>query len=164
MWFYENRGLPLRILLLGTSMSGLIIPQIANAVIETGNWRFVFPVIALLPLCIGLPVAYLLFRDPLPSERPASVRDAQGDVARLTLNEVIRRWMLFLSVVVIALAYGGAHIHMVQMFQMHGFSAARAGGVMGIVASGIFAGRIIVGLLLIDFGCPAWRFRYCCFR
>ncbi len=161
MWFYENRGLALGILLLGTSIAGLIVPQIANAVINASDWRYVFPVMALLPLCIGIPVAYFLFRDPTPAERPNALRGANGELIGLTLREVLRGyrfWVLFLSIVAIALAYGGAHIHMVQMVQMHGLSPGQAATVMGVVASGIFAGRVIIGLMFDRFWAPAIAF------
>ncbi len=161
MWFFENRGLALGILLLGTSIAGFIVPQIANAVIEASNWRFVFPAMALLPLFIGLPVAFFLFRDPTSAERPSALGDANGDLTGLTLKQVFgdyRFWLLFLSVVAIALAFGGAHIHMVQMAQMHGFSAAKAASVMAVVAVGIFSGRVIIGLLFDRFWAPAIAF------
>lgn len=161
LWFVKHKGLALGILLLGTSIAGLIVPQIANAVIEVSNWRFVFPVMAMLPLFVGLPLAFFLFRDPKPEERPASIRDASGELAGLQLDEVFRGyrfWVLFFSVIAIALAYGGAHIHMAQMVQLHGFTAGQAAGVMGVVASGIFAGRVIVGLLFDRFWAPAVAF------
>jgi MFS transporter, OFA family, oxalate/formate antiporter len=161
MWFFENRGLALGILLLGTSVAGLVVPQIANAVVNASNWRFVFPAMALLPLCIGLPVAYFLFRDPMPSERPAALRDANGDLIGLSLRAVLRShrfWLLLFSVVAIALAYGGAHIHMVQIVQIHGLTPGQAAGVMGVVAVGIFAGRVIIGLLFDRFWAPAIAF------
>lgn len=161
MWFYENKGLALGILLLGTSIAGLIVPQIANAVVEAASWREVFPVMALLPLLVGLPIAFLLFRDPLPSERPHEIRSATGELTGFGLREALqhyRFWILFASVVCIALAYGGAHIHMVQIVQMHGLSPGQAAVVMGVVASGIFAGRVIVGLLFDKFWAPAVAF------
>ena len=161
MWFYKNRGLALGILLLGTSIAGLIVPQIANRVLEAFDWRMVFPVLALLPLLIGLPVALAMFRDPLPEERPSEIRNQDGNLTGMALGTAIRGyrfWALFLSVVLIALAYGGAHIHMVQMVQMHGLTAGEAAIVMSVVASGIFVGRIIVGLLFDKFWAPGVAF------
>ncbi len=161
MWFYENKGLALGILLLGTSIAGLIVPQIANAVVEAASWREVFPVMALLPLLVGLPIAFFLFRDPSPSERPQEIRSSTGELTGFGLREALqhyRFWILFASVVCIALAYGGAHIHMVQIVQMHGLTPGQAATVMGVVASGIFAGRVIVGLLFDKFWAPAVAF------
>ncbi len=158
MWFYENRGLALGILLLGTSLAGLIVPFLSNAVLEAFDWRAVFPALAMLPLFVGLPIAFFLFRDPLPHERPAKNISETGGLTGMTLADALRGyrfWILFLSIVFIALAYGGAHIHMVQIVQMHGLSAGQAALVMSVVAAGIFSGRIIVGFLFDKFWAPA---------
>ena len=161
MWFAKNRGLALGIMLLGTSLAGLIIPQIGTRAIEAGGWRLVFPVVALMPLALALPLALGWFREPRPEERPVGVAGADGALVGRTVSAAMRDyrfWVLFGSIMLIALAYGGAHIHMVQMVQLHGFSAKTAAGVMGIVALGILAGRVIVGLLFDRFWAPGVAF------
>lgn len=161
MWFAKNRGLALGIMLLGTSLAGLVVPQIAQAAIASGGWRWAFPVLALLPLLVALPIGLAWFREPRAEERPAGVSDASGALAGLTLAEAARGyrfWVLFGSIFVIALAYGGAHIHMAQIVQLHGFTAQAAAGVMGVVAIGILAGRVIVGLLFDRFWAPGIAF------
>jgi len=161
MWFSKNRGLALGIMLLGTSFAGLLVPQLAQAAIASNGWRFAFPALALLPLLLALPVGLAWFREPRPEERPAGVSDASGQLVGLTLKEAARGyrfWVLFVSILVIALAYGGAHIHMAQIVQLHGFGAGTAAGVMGVVALGILAGRVIVGLLFDRFWAPGIAF------
>jgi MFS transporter, OFA family, oxalate/formate antiporter len=157
MWFSKNRGLALGIMLLGTSLSAMVVPQIAQRAIAAWGWRAAFPATALLPLLVAIPLALLWFREPLPHERPAGVADASGKLTGLTIGEALRSyrfWVLIASIVVIALAYGGAHIHMAQIVALHGFSPAVAASVLGVVALGILAGRIIVGLLFDRFWAP----------
>lgn len=161
MWFNRNRGLALGVMLLGTSLSAIVVPQIAQAAIARFGWRGAFPAAALLPLLVGLPIALLWFREPRPEERPAGVADAAGNLTGLTLAEAMRGrrfWVLLASILVIALAYGGAHIHMAQIVQLHGFSAQTAASVLGVVALGILAGRVIVGLLFDRFWAPGVAF------
>lgn len=161
MWFAQNRGLALGIMLIGTSIAGLVVPQIAQRAIEAGGWRLAFPVLALLPLLVALPLGLAWFREPRADERPASVTDAHGQVAGLTLAQAARGyrfWVLFASIAIIALAYGGAHIHMAQIVGLHGFAPKTAAGVMGVVALGILSGRVIVGLLFDRFWAPGVAF------
>ncbi len=161
MWFSANRGLALGIMLIGTSIAGMVVPQIAQAAIAGGGWRLAFPVLALLPLLIALPVGLAWFREPRPEERPAAISDASGNVAGLTLREAARGyrfWVLLTSILIIALAYGGAHIHMAQIVGLHGFAPATAASVMGVVALGILSGRVIVGLLFDRFWAPGVAF------
>ncbi|MEP3050703.1 MAG: MFS transporter [Erythrobacter sp.] len=157
LWFYKKRGLALGILLLGTSLAGLFVPQIANRVLEMADWRTVFLALAALPLFIGLPLAIALFRDPKPEERPPAISANSGDLTGMALAEALkgyRFWILFGSIMMIAFAYGGAHIHMVQIVQFHGFTSSDAANVMSVVALGIFSGRLIVGLLFDRFWAP----------
>lgn len=161
MWFNRNRGLALGIMLLGTSLSAVVVPQIAQAAIARFGWRTAFPATALLPLLVGVPLALTWFREPRPEERPAGVADAAGNLTGLTLAQAMRGyrfWVLLTSILVIALAYGGAHIHMAQIAQLHGHSAQTAASVLGVVALGILAGRVIVGLLFDRFWAPGVAF------
>ncbi len=161
MWFNRHRGLALGIMLLGTSLAAMVVPQIAQAAISVGGWRLAFPAVALLPLLVALPLTLLWFREPRPEERPVGVADTSGTVFGLTLAEAARGyrfWVLLASILVIAIAYGGAHIHIAQIVGMHGFSAEVAASILGVVAIGILAGRLLVGFLFDRFWAPGIAF------
>ncbi len=161
MWFDKHRGLALGIMLIGTSIAAIIVPQVATRAISAGGWRLAFPVVALFPLLISLPVGYFWFREPRPDERPASINDAGGNLVGLTLGQAMRGyrfWVLLVSILIIALAYGGAHIHMAQIVALHGYTPAVAASVLGVVALGILAGRIGVGLLFDRLWAPGVAF------
>ncbi len=161
MWFDKQRGLALGIMLIGTSIAAIVVPQVATRAISAGGWRLAFPVVALFPLLISLPVGYLWFREPRPDERPASVNDIGGNLVGLTLGQAMRGhrfWVLLASILIIALAYGGAHIHMAQIVALHGYTPAVAASVLGVVALGILAGRIGVGLLFDRLWAPGVAF------
>ena len=57
MWFFKNRGLALGILLVGTSISALVVPRVAVWAIGEWGWRGMYPAVAMLPLLVALPVA-----------------------------------------------------------------------------------------------------------
>lgn len=161
MWFNKHRGLALGIMLLGTSLAAMIVPQIAQKAISMGGWRTAFPAVALLPLLIALPVAYFWFREPRPEECPEGVADASGAIFGVTLKEALsgyRFWVLLASILLIAMAYGGAHIHIAQIVGLHGFSAEVAASVLGVVAIGILTGRLLVGFLFDRFWAPGVAF------
>lgn len=161
LWFNRNRGLALGIMLLGTSLAALVVPQIAHRAIAAGGWRMAFPLVALLPILIALPIGLLWFREPRPEERPAGVTGVDGKVTGFPLAQVVRSyrfWVLLGSIVMIAFAYGGAHIHIAQIVGLHGFSTQVAASVLGVVAIGILAGRLIVGFLFDRFWAPGVAF------
>ncbi len=161
LWFNRHRGLALGIMLLGTSLAAMVVPQIAQKAIASGGWRMAFPIVALLPLCVALPLAWLWFREPRPEERPAGVSDESGMIVGFTLSEALksyRFWILLVSILLTAFAYGGAHIHIAQIVGLHGFSAEVGASVLGVVAIGILVGRLLVGFLFDRFWAPGIAF------
>lgn len=165
LWFAKNRGFALGIMLIGTSAAAFVVPQIAVAAISNFGWRALFPMVAMLPLLVALPVGLVFFREPRPDERPAAVTSADGSVAGLTFSQAVRTrqfWVLWASILIIALAYGGAHIHLPAIVADHGLTAKAAAGVMGVVGTGLLIGRVGVGFLLDRIWGPALAFPILC--
>jgi MFS family permease len=149
MWFDKNRGLALGVLLVGTSISALVVPRVAVWVIENYGWRAMYPAVALFPLLIALPVALLWFREPRPEEAPRTLR-ADGRASGVSLRAALRDrrfWTIWASIACVALAYGGAHIHMPEIIKQHGMTAEQGAGIMGMIGLALMAGRIITGWL-----------------
>lgn len=166
LWFFRNRGLALGLTLVGTSLAAMIIPPLASWAIEAHGWRLAFPIIALLPLLIALPVGYKLFREPRPEERPIELATTGngGTLAGLTLREAIgsyRFHLLFVSILLIAFAYGGAHIHLPEMLRSHGLGE-QAKWVASSLGLSLLAGRVITGALIDRFWAPAVTFPVLC--
>jgi MFS transporter, OFA family, oxalate/formate antiporter len=165
MWFVQNRGLALGIMLLGTSAAGFIVPKVAGYMVQTVGWREMFPVVALFPLLLALPVCLALFREPRTDERPANLNTRSGELKGRTLTEAARTrqfWLLLSSILLIALAYGGAHIHMIPIVMDHGLTLDQATSMMGVVALGLLCGRLGVGLMLDRIWGPAIAFPVLC--
>lgn len=166
LWFVRNRGLALGIMMLGTSAAAVIVPRIAVWALGLGGWRMIFPAVALLPILIALPAIVALFREPRAEERPVQIAVADdGSVAGMTLSAAMRTrqfWLLWVSILLISLAYGGAHTHMPAIIKDHGLGIGDAAGIMGIVGLGLLSGRLIVGALLDRLWGPGVGFPVLC--
>ena len=154
LWFFKHRGLALGILLLGTSLAAIVVPKLAVWGIENYGWRAMFAIVALLPLFVALPIGYFLFREPRPEERPAGITGTGGRLTGVSLGTALRDgrfWLIWLSIAIIATAFGGAFINMPAMLSDRGLEAQTAASVMGILGLGILSGRLITGALLDRF-------------
>ena len=160
LWFFRHRGLALGLTLVGTSISAMLLPTLTVQFVTHLGWRESFALLALLPLAVALPVGLAWFREPRVEERPAELVTAAGGglvLAGRTLGEALREYRfyaLWVSIVLISVAYGGALVHMPSMLGAQGFTPAQAASVMGVFGLSIFAGRIITGLLLDRFWAP----------
>ncbi|MEO0462913.1 MAG: MFS transporter [Pseudomonadota bacterium] len=153
LWFYANRGLALGILLMGTSLAAMVIPKVAVWAIEAYGWRSMFAIIAVFPILAAV-VNFLLFREPRPEERPAAIESETGGLTGKTLGAALsdyRFYVIWLSIALIAGAFGGAFINMPKMLSLRDLDPQTAASVMGILGIGIFAGRLITGALLDRF-------------
>ena len=153
LWFFKHRGLALGILLMGTSLAAMVVPKFAVFVIENYGWRSMFASVAIFPMA-ALVVAFFLFREPRPEERPKAIESDTGKLTGATLGSALtnyRFWLIWLSIALIATAFGGAFINMPTMLRLRGVDAQTAASVMGILGIGIFAGRLITGALLDRF-------------
>lgn len=163
MWFVKNRGLALGILLLGTSLAGIVVPQLARLAIDGAfpfvgsGWRAAFPTLAMLPLFVALPLAFWLFREPLAHERLAGLAGGDGKLFGIDLGTAVRGyrfWVIWVSIACVSVAFGGVFINMVEITKLHGFTAAEGATVMSVLAVGILAGRLITGMLFDRFWAP----------
>lgn len=96
-WFVRRRGLALGILLTGTSIGGVIIPQIATPLITAFGWRTAMLAISMLVWLLLLPAVLLLVKErpedggALPDGDPAtSAPAARAATIGLTLAQALR--------------------------------------------------------------------------
>lgn len=157
LWFYRRRGLALGLTLVGTSLAAVIVPEIAVWGIENLGWRYTYPLIAMLPLLVALPVALKFFHEPRPDQRPPEI-SAGGGLAGVTAKVALRDyrfWLIFASVLIVAMSYGGLFVHLPQMLKMHGFdTGSTIKHIVQIMGLSILVGRIGTGWLLDRFWAP----------
>ena len=150
LWFVRQRGTALGIALIGTSFTGVAMPLIAGVVIDQFGWRALFPVLALLPLTLALPVVIAWFRGPTDVERPRELFE-DGALRGVDVRAALQTrqfWILIASILLIALAYGGIFVHMQQMIELAGHARGAARGVVSSMAIAILIGRVGTGWLL----------------
>ena len=150
LWFVRERGTALGIALIGTSFTGVAMPLIAGAVVDRFGWRALFPVLALLPLALALPIVIAWFRGPTDVERPRELFE-DGALRGVDVRAALQTrqfWILIVSILLIALAYGGIFVHMQQMIELAGHARGAARGVVSSMAIAILIGRVGTGWLL----------------
>lgn len=158
-WFMHNRGLALALTLMGTGLTAAFLPSFATWLIEVYGWRRAFVGIALLPLCIALPIAIWLFREPPKTAATAPISSAAR--AGRSLGEALRDyrfWVIAVSILFVAIGVGGSITNFQPMLVDRGFTAAEAARIAGLIGLSVIAGRLIAGYLIDHFWAPAVTF------
>ncbi|TMM58611.1 MFS transporter [Maribacter algarum] len=87
----KRRGLALGIALAGTSLGGIIIPQIARPLLENYGWRAAFQFEAIIPLIVM--VVLLIFIKPIKYTKKAddkAVKDEETGLVELSFSAAIK--------------------------------------------------------------------------
>lgn len=161
-WFEKNRGLALGVASTGTGITGFLIKPFAAWLIGEYGWRWAFAVIGLLPIVIGLPVVYLLFRErtTVRANRAQDVPDAEAVAMEpgMTLKEALRHryfWIMTVSFLLIAFALTAPTPNLENILRTRHFTLPQIGAITASFGLSVIAGRIAGGWLLDRFWAPA---------
>ncbi len=171
-WFIKKRGLALGLSLLGTGLFGFVAKHYASFFVENYGWRTAYIALALLPLLIALPVAYLLFRDtndPKVEDKVAKMKEelpyfknaATKELPGLSLKAALRDyrfWILALSFIPISFAIGGPIPNFEKILDTKGFSTSVAVDIASAVGIAVVVGRLVGGYLLDKLWAPGVSF------
>ncbi len=166
LWFDENRGLALAMILSGSGIAGLILPPAITAVVDYWNWRAGFVFLALIPLVITLPLTLRWFaavpervRVALGTDDPAAGGEAL--IPGIPFAEGIRSrryWTINISMVLVASAIIIMVINTVPLLRDKGYSAVEAGRMFSAFGISLVMGRVFVGYLVDRLWAPGVAF------
>ncbi len=126
-WFPLRRGAALGLALAGTSVGGVIFPQIVAGLLGHMDWRAAFAALAVIPLAAA-PIFFLLLRAPKGAPAGAAEAAQAGPAA----GGSTRAELFILLFVAVAIFYSG------NVFTRHAFLFLRHEGMtVGVAATGI---------------------------
>lgn len=163
-WFDKNRGLALGLASTGTGITGFLLKPFTAWLITDFGWRTAFAVIGMLPIVIGIPVVWWLFREnrQAPSAGVASSAEDQGSGEYgMTLKEALRSvrfWILAAAFFLIAFALTAPTPNLENILKSFKFELTEIGRITASFGLAVIAGRIIGGWLLDRIWAPACAF------
>lgn len=150
LWFDENRGLALGIATAGAGFGTVVMPLLAQYLIEHEGWRFAYFALAAISGVVGCLVVALFIREP-PDYRAAgsrSVPAAPGVTAREAARHSWRFWMLGLIFLLGGITINGTLAHSVALLTDRGWSPFAAASVYSASGAAAVATRFIGGWCL----------------
>lgn len=141
--FDANRGLALAIMVSGSGVGALLLPNFANYLLESYGWRIAYMGIGLLVGAVSLSALILFFRSP---------PKLSGTVPEARLLDVYRSgktfWIIAASIFAISVALVGLITNLVPVLTDRGLSPAKAASLVGLVGAASWFSRIGIGVLL----------------
>jgi MFS family permease len=155
-WFDRQRGLALGFTLMGTGIFSALGPRYVTWAIDEFGWRGGYIALAIVPLVIALPVAWLWFREADRGEATSLQRrlaDSSGVSVRAALASY-KFWIIGVGFFFVSLAVAGMIGNFIPLLTDGGFTRAEAAGTAGLVGIAIIIGRVGVGFLIDRFWAP----------
>lgn len=153
--FTEQRGFALGIMLSGTGICAILIPQYTVWMIEEFGWRVAYLGLAALPLLFAGPLVFFFFR---PDERLSAESDDFEQVETgLTLGQAMqgyRFWVLLVSIFMVYIAMSGMVPNLIPALTDDGIPAQKAATAISVFGVTVIAGRLIVGYLVDHLWAP----------
>jgi MFS transporter, OFA family, oxalate/formate antiporter len=147
-WFTANRGTAFGIAMCGTSIISALIMPFLSEIIASQGWRMGFMALAAVTLVVGVPWAFLFFREKEVESSLTQMRVGSPDPGFGIALRSPRFWVLFFSFAMISLPLGGFMIHLVPILTDRGIDTALAAKVVSAFALSIAVGRVGAGFLL----------------
>lgn len=155
-WFKSQRGLMTGIVMAGTGAGTMLVPLLANWLVQRSGWRMSYMVLGLILAAVVIPAAQFLKRDSGkdaaasidPREAPTQSAAAQPKQAGLELKEAMRikqLWMLCLAFMGFGYVMHAVMVHIVIHARGIGASPAEAASAMTVIGFLGVIGRIGIG-------------------
>jgi MFS family permease len=155
-WFVKRRTAMTAILMLGSGVSGLFMPPVANWMILSYGWRTSYVVLGCLLLVVFLVSAQFLKRDPSqisrgPSKAAETTQEkSRANAAGLTFREALNTcqfWLVLVLFFCFSMSVNTLMVHLVPHVTDLGISATIAATLLVTTNAAGIIGRIGLGSL-----------------
>jgi MFS family permease len=164
-WFDRHRGLALSAVNGGMAVGAIVIPPVAQKLVQTLGWRMSYSVFGIAILLIPLPLVIALLKETPESmgllpDGATGAHAPEPNAARqigLTLRETVCTSAFWIMISVFFLVTASVHacfIHLPAVLADRGATAQVAALASSLLGVGMFVGRIGCGYLLDVFFGP----------
>jgi predicted MFS family arabinose efflux permease len=154
-WFERRRGLAFSVLLAGGAFGAMVLPMVAESLIQAIGWRHTFAVMGVIVLMVGLPLTMLVReRSALPRKKE---RVESGSSAMEGMRSGIF-WIIVSVLFIVSISQNGAIAHLSPLLTDRGVSPRNAALAASAMGGAVLLGRLITGMLLDRFFAPRVSF------
>jgi MFS family permease len=151
-WFQARRGVAFAILMGGGAVGAIVLPPLAEWLIQTVGWRTAVAILGACVLAVGLPCAWRVRARP-GAAHAVEAAPASGWTVREGLSSRIF-WIIVAELFLISISQNGAITHLSALLTDRGIPAESAAFAVSAMGVAILAGRLLTGWLLDRFFAP----------
>jgi len=154
-WFEQRRGLAFAVLLTGGAFGAMVLPMVAETLIQAMGWRHTFAVMGAIVLVIGLPLTTAVRERSVPSRKVEGV-ESGASVAEGMRSGIF--WIIVSVLFIVSISQNGAIAHLSPLLTDRGVSPRNAALAASAMGGAVLLGRFVTGMLLDRFFAPRVSF------
>lgn len=145
-WFTSRRGLALAVMMCGGAIGALVLPALAQAMVDAIGWRRTYAFLGLSVLAVGLPNVLSLIR-----ERSHDAAGRPSSASGATVRSAIATypfWLLVIVLFISSIAQNGALAHLPALLSDRGVGSSGAAAALSAMGAASLLGRLSTGWFL----------------
>jgi MFS family permease len=145
-WFTRHRGLALAFVLAGLGVGSIIMPVLAQYLIDNYGWRSAYAVLGIATLLIGIPLTLQFVRN-----RDDAQRTLLAPSTGISTGIALRTrafWLLVITLFLTSVSANGAITQLSAILTDRGVSAAQAALTAAVLGGASLLGRLVTGWFL----------------
>jgi MFS family permease len=149
-WFQRRLGMALAFVMVGSGLGAMILPVVAQSIINRSGWRAAYAALGCIALLLGLPLSWRYIRER------GSLKAESAPVAHsgMTFQQGLLSYAFWIIVAVLcvsSVSMNGAITQMSALLTDRGITASGAALCASILGGSSLLGRVGVGWLLDRF-------------
>ena len=149
-WFVEKRGMAIGLSAMGTSIGGLIFPQITTVLIADYDWRVALLLLAVLTLLLMIPLNLLILRHEPPASEGSGKKVSMLDSRAWASRDILSSksfWIPVIGLIPINASFGGVQFNIAAYVDDLGFVQGFAAQLIATTSLSMIGGKFMFGYL-----------------
>ena len=147
--FKSNRGLALGITATGTSLGGVLLPQLIASLFSIYDWKTTLQILSLFACCTLIPLNLWTLRQSLKDKDLFDLTQ-KHEAKNLSSYEILRSkvfWILISALVVLNASFSGMQYNLGIIVDKLGYETSITAKLISLTAGSTIVGKIIFGFL-----------------
>ncbi len=153
-WFDRRRGIALSVMMTGVGAGIVVMPPLAQYLIDLRGWRNTYLVLGAIMFCVAVPLPAVFLRRG-PAAQASSIEDSPAD--GMTAKQALRTgpfWIIAACFFLQSISLNGCVAHLAPLLSDRGLSGQQAAVAASVLGGFTMAGRLATGWLLDRFFAP----------
>jgi sugar phosphate permease len=145
-WFDKSRGKAMGIAYIGIGVGGMLVPLIANWLIQSFGWHNALMILGFLMIAIAFPMIWFIKDNP-----ESRIVDAGTQKKKIPFSTILRKRNVYLLIIgsmfsIAAVSGTSQNLKLFFSFDL-GYTQTQSAGIMSLVLASSIIGRLLMGWL-----------------